>query len=84
MNEDNIRQLKEKIYARVDQLEDETALQMLEEAITVYTSPTRQDILDELTADQRQRLEESIQQANDGKIFMNEEVKRLARTWGSG
>lgn len=81
MSKQNIRQLKSNIYAQIEQLTDETTLLMLQEAVTVYSSYSNKDILDELTALQQQRLQESIKQANKKKTFSNDEVKQKAKEW---
>ena len=81
MDLQNIQQLKDKIHRYVNELDDETALQMLEEAVVAYSSSSKKDILDELTDEQRQRLYDSIQQANEGKTLTNEEVKQKAKEW---
>jgi hypothetical protein len=81
MSKQNIRQLKSNIYAQIEQLTDETTLLMLQEAVTVYSSYSNKDILDELTALQQQRLQESIKQANEKKTFSNDEVKQKAKEW---
>jgi gas vesicle protein len=81
MKSKNLRELKDKIHNQIDDLEDEIALQMLQEAAAVYSSPSKKDILDELTDDQKKRLHDSIQQANDGKTLTNEEVKQKAKEW---
>lgn len=81
MSSKNLQQLKDKIHYQINELEDETALQMLQEAVVAYSSPSKKDILDELSDDQKKRLYESIQQANDGKILTNEEVKQKAKEW---
>jgi len=81
MNLKNLQQLKDKIHYQVDEMEDETALQMLQEAIVAYSSPEKKDILDELTDDQKKRLYESIQQANEGKTLTHEEVRQKAKEW---
>jgi hypothetical protein len=54
---------------------------MLEETVTVYISASQKDIIDELTKEQQLRLNESIQQANDGKAISNDEVKEKAKEW---
>ena len=54
---------------------------MVEEAVTAYSSATQKDIVDELTPEQQQRLQESIQQANSDKTISNEEVKQKAKEW---
>ena len=81
MSSKNLQQLKDKIHYQVNELEDETALQLLQEAVVAYSSPSKKDILDELTEDQKKRLYESIQQANEGKTLTNEEVKKKAKEW---
>ena len=81
MSQDEIKKLKATIYKKVDQLNNETFLQMLAEAVTAYSSASQKDILDELTPDQQQRLQESIQQADKGKTFSNDEVKQKAKEW---
>jgi hypothetical protein len=81
MNPKNIQELKAKIHYHIDELEDETALQMLQEAVVAYSSHSKKDILDDLTEDQKKRLYQSIQQANEGKILTDEEVKQQAKEW---
>jgi hypothetical protein len=81
MSSNDLQQLKDKIHYQVNELEDETALQMLQEAVVAYSSPSKKDILDELTDDQKKRLYESIQQANEGKTLTNDEVKKKAKQW---
>jgi hypothetical protein len=81
MSRDEIKKLKATIYKKVDELNDETFLQMVEEAVTAYSSPSQKDILDELTPEQQQRLQESIKQANEGKTISNDDVKQKAKEW---
>lgn len=81
MDNKDINKMKSTIHEKVEKLNDETLLQMVEEAVTVYgTSPSR-DILDELTPEQQQRLQDSIQQTETGQIIPNEEVKKIAKQW---
>jgi hypothetical protein len=81
MSSKNLKALKDKIHYHINELEDETALQMLQEAVIAYSSPSKKDILDELTEDQKKRLYQSIQEANEGKTLTNEEVKQQAKEW---
>lgn len=81
MDKKSIEQLKLKIHQQVDQLQDETILQMLQEAKETYTSPNTKDILDELTPEQILRLQQSIQQADNGETITNEEVIMISRQW---
>ena len=81
MSKKEVEQLKAKIYQQVEQLEDETALHLLEEAAAAYSTTSKKDIADELTPEQQLRLKESIQQAKDGKTISNDEVKKKAKEW---
>ena len=81
MSKKEVEQLKAKIYQQVEKLENETALQLLEEAVAAYSTTSKKDIVDELTAEQQLRLKESIQQAKDGKTISNDEVKQKAKEW---
>jgi predicted transcriptional regulator len=81
MSREEIKNLKTAIYEKVEHLNNETALQMVEEAVTAYSSPSKKDILDELTPEQIQRLEESVKKANKGETIPNEEVMQKAKKW---
>lgn len=81
MNKQEVDKLKRKIYQQVEQIDNETTLQMLEEAVSAYYSPSTSDIIDDLTEEQKKRLDESINQANSGKTTDHEEVKKIAREW---
>ena len=65
----------------MDQLDNEVFLQMVEEAVTAYSSPSQKDILDELTPEQKQRLQESVKQANEGNTIPDHEVRQKAKEW---
>jgi hypothetical protein len=75
-----IEQLKSDLYSKIEHLQDETTLQLLQEAVTAYSS-SQNESFDELTSEQQERLQESIQQANDGKTFSNEEVLKKTNEW---
>ncbi len=69
MSPNEIKKLKATIYKKVDLLNDGTLLRMVEEAVTFYSLGSQKDMQNELTRDQQQRLQESIQQANKGKTI---------------
>jgi predicted transcriptional regulator len=75
------QKLKEKLHQYIDNLEDETVLNMLHEATVDYETFKDKDILDELTPEQQARLKESIEQLNNGQWKSHEEVMKEARTW---
>ena len=72
--------LKKQLHHYVDMIDDETQLEMLNEAAEIYV--TRQtDILDSLSPEQLKRLEKSIKQADEGKLTTHEEVMKLSKQW---
>ena len=75
----NKKELKEKLHRQIDELDDESALNMLHEAAVEY-GKVEADILDELSPAQLKRLEESIKQEDEGKTISHEEVMKLSRT----
>jgi len=81
MSREEIKKLKTTIYEKLENLNNETALQMVEEAVTAYSSTSKKDILDDLTPEQLQRLQESTKQADRGEILANEKVKQKAKKW---
>lgn len=81
MSQREIQKLKTTIYEKVEHLNNESALQMVEEAITAYSSPSQKDILDELTPEQLQRLQQSVTQSQTGETISHEEVKQKAKKW---
>jgi len=54
-------------------------LQMLQEAATAYSS--QNDNVNELSAEQQNRLQESLQQANDCRTLSNGKVKQKINEW---
>jgi len=81
MGKKDINKIKTTIHEKVEQLNDETLLQMVEEAVTAYGTSPSKDILDELTPEQQQRLQESIRQADTGQTIPNDEVKQKTKEW---
>jgi hypothetical protein len=81
MSNKDINKIKATIHEKVEYMNDETLLQMVEEAITAYGTTPAKDIIDELTPEQQQRLQESIQQADNGQTIPHEEVKQKSKEW---
>jgi len=71
--------LKKKLHEQIDALDDELALQMLHEAAVEYGKA--EDTRDELTPEQLERLNESLQQLDNGEWKSHEEVMKQSRTW---
>ncbi|MDB5193689.1 MAG: hypothetical protein JWQ96_3252 [Segetibacter sp.] len=76
----DLQEIKMKLHSNIDLIEDETKLEMLNEAAEAYAT-NQADILDLLTAEQRDRLDQSISQADEGKLTSNEEVMKLSQQW---
>ena len=73
-------ELRKKLHGYIDKIEDETQLEMLNEAAEAYATK-QTDILDLLTPEQLKRLEESIKQADEGKIVTHEEAMKISLQW---
>ena len=77
----NTREIKKKIHSYIDKIEDESQLQMLSDAAEMFAAKKQVDILDLLTNEQLQRLEEANQQVDAGKVISHEEVKKISQQW---
>lgn len=73
--------IKKQLHQYIDMIEDETQLQILNDAAEVYATKDERDILDLLTAEQLERLEQSIQQIKEGKVIPHEEVIKISQQW---
>lgn len=73
-------ELRKKIHSYIDMIEDETQLEMLNEAAESYVAK-QTDILDLLTPEQLKRLEESIEQADKGNIITHEQAMKISLQW---
>ena len=72
--------LKKQLHSYIDMIDDETQLQILHETAENYvTKPA--DILDLLTQDQLEQLDESLKQADENKLIPHEEVMKLSKQW---
>jgi hypothetical protein len=80
MSGKEINKLKERLYSQIEQIESETTLLMLQEAVTEY-SFSQIDIIEQLTPEQKQRLQASIGQAQEGKTVLHEEVQKKVNEW---
>ncbi|MEP6626511.1 MAG: hypothetical protein ABJA32_00955 [Ginsengibacter sp.] len=77
----NTPEIKKKIHSYIDKIEDESQLQMLSDAAEMFAAKKQVDILDLLTNEQLQRLEEANQQVDAGKVISYEEVKKISQQW---
>ena len=72
--------LKKQLHSYIDMIDDETQLQILHETAENYVTK-QADILDFLTQDQLEQLEESLKQADENKLIPHEEVMKLSKQW---
>jgi len=75
--------IKRQLHDYIDLIEDESALQLLNEAAEAYIT-NQPDILNILTGEQLKRLEESQKQLLEGKSISHEEVIKRSRQWLKG
>lgn len=78
-----VNELKEELHKEIDALDDATALQLLHEAASAFAEVKRSDILDLLTQEQMERLQQSIEQANSGNTIPHAEVLQRIKQWRS-
>jgi|GEM_PF-1294101 len=74
-------EIKKQLHSYIDMIEDESQLQMLNDAAEVYAIKNQKDILDILTSDQLKRLEQAIKQVDKGKVVPHEDVIKISREW---
>ena len=73
-------EIKKQLHAYIDMIEDETQLEMLNDAAQAYATQ-QPDILDLLTPEQLERLQKSQEEIRNGNGIPHEEVMKLARQW---
>ncbi len=81
MEKKSIGQLKQKRYDQVAQMQDEVALQLLEEATEAYLSSNQKVTIDELSPVQITRLNEAKLQVENGEVLSHDAVKAKSREW---
>ena len=81
MEKKDIGELKQKIYEQIAQLQDEVALQLLEEATEAYLSPNQKDIIDELSPVQIASLNETKLQVENGEVVSHDAVNANSKEW---
>ena len=76
----NTEEIKQKIHQLVDEMEDETALQMLYEEAVEYKTASSTDE-DELTAEQWGLIEKAKEEIKKGEYHTYDEVKEHFAKW---
>ena len=78
-------ELKKELHYLIDSIQDEHILNVLNDDIVPYIIENRagvQDAEDELLTDEQlKKLDEAIQQADEGKVMNLEEFKQKMATW---
>ncbi len=74
-------EIKKKLHNYIEMIDDESQLQMLNDTAEIYAAKKQVDILNLLTNEQLQRLEQSIQQVDEGKVISHEDVKKISKEW---
>jgi hypothetical protein len=75
-----LEELKKQLHSYVEMIEDETQLQMFNEAAESYINK-QSDALDLLPPEQLKRLEESIRQVDEGMLTSHDQVMKLSKQW---
>ncbi len=74
-------EIKNKIHQLIDEIEDESALNMLYEDAVEYKSNASSLKEDELTEEQWAEIQEGIVQIERGEFFTHEEVQKKIAEW---
>ena len=78
------QQIKSEFHKLIDEFEDKNVLVNFYEAILEYRKKDKSvDILDDLSESQKQRLKDSIEQANNDKTMSNAKVKDEIKKWNT-
>ncbi len=78
-------ELKKELHNLIDNIQDEHILHVLNDDIVPYIIENRTGVQDAeedpLTDEQMKKLEEAIQQADEGKVMNLEEFKKKMASW---
>lgn len=75
--------LRSDFHKLIDAYDDEDVLEIYYNALKDRSEATAADILEELTPQQRQRLEESLRQATADDTLSHDEVEQRMRKWST-
>jgi len=76
------QQIKSEFHKLIDEFDDKNVLVNFYEAILEYRKKDKSvDIIDDLSERQKQRLMDSIEQADKGNTMSNAEVKDEIQKW---
>ena len=73
--------LKSVLIEKIQNCQDENFLQEVFEIIAQHENANKKDWWDELSHDQRNHVEEAIEQYKTGKVITNEEMKKKLAAW---
>ncbi|MBX2931444.1 MAG: hypothetical protein KF781_05810 [Chitinophagaceae bacterium] len=73
-------QVRKQVHELIDKIDSNEELNLLYETAEVYVSK-QTDIIDILTPEQYNRLQNSVQQVREEKIISHEEVMNLSKQW---
>lgn len=80
----NLQERKEELIKKIYEIEDEGAIQMLEESLVEYShSGVVVDITEELSEEQLKDLMELLDEPSDKNTVSEEEFKKLFSRWSS-
>jgi len=81
----NPEELKKRLHELIDSIDDEHTLSVLNEDIMPYVIENRtkeaDDAEDNLTKEQKEKLEQAIKEADEGKAMSYDEFKQRMSQW---
>jgi hypothetical protein len=71
--------IKKQLHQYIDMINNESQLEILYETAEAYAKGGKPDILDSLNPKQLERLQETIKQADKGKLTPHEKVLKISK-----
>ncbi|HYG16648.1 MAG TPA: hypothetical protein VEC12_12905 [Bacteroidia bacterium] len=77
----NKTELRFRLHHLVDKLEDIDTLNLMHEVFSGLAVDSEKDIIDELTGNQKERLERSLKQAAEGRVIPDVVMRERIKQW---
>lgn len=77
----NKTELKFRLHHLVDELEDIDTLNLMHEVFSGLAVDSEKDFIDELTGNQKERLERSLKQVAEGRVIPDAVMRERIKQW---
>lgn len=73
--------IKAELYKAIDSIDEDQVLQVVYDSVVAYTTLQSPEITNELSEEQKKRLEESLQQSKNGEGISHDQMKLQIKEW---